>query len=141
MSLFATSAFQAPPRTARTPKSIREVYRCWPLLIFLTSRTDYTIEECLDRGAAGFIEKPVDLEKLFRIIMGNLVESNAERKELMQLGDEGTVVFMTPTRSLPMKSVTAALLFQWNKRCKRRHRLGVGTLVDEPLNATASCRR
>jgi DNA-binding NarL/FixJ family response regulator len=114
-------------------ETIREIYRCWPLFVFLTGRPDYTIEECHDRGAAGFVEKPVDLDKLFRLIMGNLVESSAERRDLLQLGDEGAVV-LHDTYTVGSADIGCGGAFiPMDQAVQKRHRLGVGTIVDISL--------
>lgn len=66
-------------------KAVRKLYRCWPHLVFITGFPGHSLEECLHEGATGFIEKPLNLDKLFRTIMGHLVEAVDEKLKLLEI--------------------------------------------------------
>jgi len=56
-------------------KIIRENYSYVPYVFFMSGYSPYKEEDLLHEGAAGFLPKPIDFDKLFFMIMERFVES------------------------------------------------------------------
>jgi DNA-binding NarL/FixJ family response regulator len=114
-------------------RKVREVYKCWPYFIFVTGYPDHTLEECMHYGACGFIEKPLDLDKLFRSMMEYLVESPEERKELMQV-EGASPVAIDQTFALSHRDLGFGGAFlPMEANDQKKAKVNVGTLVDMRL--------
>lgn len=73
-------------------KAVRKIYRSWPHLVFITGYPDHTLEESMDYGATGFIEKPLDFDTLFRKIMSHLTEDPNERLKILQINPTAALI-------------------------------------------------
>ncbi len=114
-------------------RAVRRAYRCWPYFVFITGYPDYTLEECMHNGAAGFIEKPLDIDKLFRLIMGHLVESADERAELLQL-DVSEPVLVDETFVLGNDELGFGGAFlPMETNAQKKSRISIGSVVDLQL--------
>jgi FixJ family two-component response regulator len=111
-------------------KAVRQAYRGWPYFLFITGYPDYSIEECLHQGAAGFIEKPLDVDKLFRTIMSHLVESSEERYELLDLRGAEPVVIDEPIQLGAGDLGFGGAFLPLESPLAKKPRVGVGSVVD-----------
>lgn len=111
-------------------KSVREIYRCWPHFVFITGFPDYTLEECMHQGASGFIEKPLDLDKLFRTIMEHLVEMPEEKMKLLQITDIEPVKITDPFKLTPQDVGFGGAFFTLDANAQKTAKIGIGSLVE-----------
>jgi DNA-binding NarL/FixJ family response regulator len=114
-------------------RQVRATYKAWPYFIFITGYPDYSIEECMHYGAAGFIEKPLDIDRLFRTIMGHLVESGDEKVALLQIDASAPVVLDSPCALEADELGFGGAFLPLDPSLQKKHKLGVGTVVDVTL--------
>lgn len=133
-------------------KTVRKTFRCWPYFLFITGYPDFSLEECMHYGAVGFIEKPLDIEHLFRMIMGHLAESGDERAELLAVKDAEPVLLDESYRTedadlgfggafIPMDAAATGDASESSEggdaprgKGAKKSRVGVGSLVDLTLH-------
>lgn len=115
-------------------KEVRKHHRVWPYFVFVTGYPDYSMEECMHYGAAGFIEKPLDLDKLFRHIMGHLVESPDEKEELLQLKGVGPVVLDGDHELAESELGFGGAFISMEPGAQKRSRVGVGSVIELKLS-------
>jgi DNA-binding NarL/FixJ family response regulator len=111
-------------------KAVRKAYQVWPYFMFITGYPDYSTEDCMHYGAAGFIEKPIDLDKLFRMIMEYLVESKEEKDELLQLGDASKVVIDEVMQVKRSEMGFGGAFIPMDAAQQKKHKLAVGNVVE-----------
>ena len=119
-------------------KAVRKAYPIWPYFMFITGYPDYSTEECMHQGAAGFIEKPIDLDKLFRMIMEHLVESREEKDELMKLSGSPLIVLddSFPIRRNEMGFGGAFVPMDANSQ--KKSKIAVGSVIEFKLTPAPS---
>lgn len=115
-------------------KSVRKTFRSWPYFVFITGYPDFSLEECMHQGAAGFIEKPLDIDKLFRMIMGHLAESGDERAELLSTTDAEPLVLDETYRLEENDIGFGGAFIPMETVSQKKSRIGVGSVVDVTLN-------
>lgn len=111
-------------------KSVRDVYRCWPHFVFITGFPDYTLEECMHNGASGFIEKPLELDKLFRTIMEHLVESSAEKLQLLELSSSQAIKITDPFRVGANDIGFGGAFLAMDGNTQKNQKINVGSIID-----------
>lgn len=117
-------------------KTVRQQYPVWPYFVFVTGYPDYSMEEVMHYGAAGFIEKPLDLDKLFRHIMGHLVESTEEREDLLQVRAAGAVQLDEVFELQEGELGFGGAFIPMEPNTQKRTRLNVGSVVELNLAPT-----
>jgi len=58
---------------------IRKTHKYIPYVVFVTGHSDYTSEIACDRGAVGIMQKPVDYDELFRLMMQHYINNLTEQ--------------------------------------------------------------
>lgn len=117
---------------------VRKSYPCWPHFVFITGHPDYTLEECMHAGAVGFVEKPLDIDQLFRMIMVHLVESGEERNELLKINGT-TAVSITENLSLQdLDFGYGGAFLPLDANSQKKHKVGVGSIVEVNLSAASN---
>ena len=114
-------------------RQVRSTYKAWPYFIFITGYPDYSIEECMHHGAAGFIEKPLDIDRLFRTIMGHLVESGDEKAALLQIDASAPVTLDAPCAIDADDLGFGGCFLPLDSAAQKKHKIGVGSVVDVTL--------
>lgn len=117
-------------------KAVRKAYQVWPYFMFITGYPDYSTEDCMHYGAAGFIEKPIDLDKLFRMIMEYLVESKEEKDELLQLAEAARVVIDEPFAIKRGEMGFGGAFIPMDAAAQKKHKLTVGNVVELKIQPT-----
>jgi FixJ family two-component response regulator/Tfp pilus assembly protein PilZ len=115
-------------------KTVRKTFRHWPYFLFVTGFPDVSLEECMHYGAVGFIEKPIDIELLFRTIMGHLAESGDERAELLAGADAEPVVIDETYRLEESDIGFGGVFIPMETGSQKKSRVGVGSVVDLTLS-------
>jgi FixJ family two-component response regulator len=111
-------------------KAVRAAYRSWPFFLFITGYPDYSLEECMHYGATGFVEKPLEIDRLFRTIMGHLVESSEERASLLQIDPSHTTV-VDGTYALEEGDLGYGGAFlPMDIAAQKKSKVGVGSIID-----------
>ncbi len=111
-------------------KAVRAAYRSWPNFVFITGYPDYSMEECMHFGATGFVEKPLEIDRLFRTIMGHLVESAEERATLLDI-DPVQAVAVDGVQSVDERDIGFGGAFlAMDANAQKKAKLTVGTIVD-----------
>ncbi len=118
-------------------KAVRKAYQVWPYFMFITGYPDHSTEECMHYGAAGFIEKPIDLDKLFRMIMEYLVESKEEKDELLQIAGSAPIV-LDETFAIKRGEIGFGGAFiPMDQTAQKKNRLGIGSVVELKVTPAA----
>lgn len=60
-------------------KQLRKKYPYYPPFIFITGYSDHSLESVLSLGAVALLDKPIDLDKLFQLIMEQYVDDPMDR--------------------------------------------------------------
>ena len=111
-------------------KAVRAAYRSWPYFLFITGYPDFSLEECMHYGATGFVEKPLEIDRLFRTIMGHLVESSDERASLLQI-EPGTATAVDGTYTLEEGDLGFGGAFlPMDVAAQKKAKVGVGSILD-----------
>lgn len=111
-------------------KAVRAAYRSWPFFLFITGYPDYSLEECMHHGATGFVEKPLEIDRLFRTIMGHLVESSDERASLLQI-DPSHATSVDGTYALEDGDLGFGGAFlPMDVAAQKKAKVGVGSVID-----------
>lgn len=117
-------------------KAVRSTFRCWPYFIFITGYPDFSLEECMHNGAAGFLEKPLDIDRLFKTIMGHLAESGDERAELLAANAADPIVLDETYRLGSGDIGFGGAFIPMDTGAQKKTRLGIGSVVDLVLSPT-----
>lgn len=121
-------------------KAVRAAYRSWPFFLFITGYPDYTLEECMHYGATGFVEKPLEIDRLFRTIMGHLVESADERASLLQI-DPTAATAIDGTYALEEVDLGFGGAFlPMDLTAQKKAKVGVGSVIDVTVAAPSRPR-
>jgi DNA-binding NarL/FixJ family response regulator len=111
-------------------KELREANQFWPYFIFMTGYADYTLEESLHAGATGYIEKPIDLDKLFKMVIENVSENSQEIVSILS-GDAETAVTLNGTYKVADHNMGYGGAFiPMDTKLEKQNRLAVGSIVD-----------
>jgi FixJ family two-component response regulator len=110
-------------------RSVRSAYKCWPYFAFITGYPDYSLEECMHNGAAGFIEKPLDIDKLFRMIMSHVAESADERIEMLDQREDA-VALEGPIKLAEGELGFGGAFLALDAAAQKKVKVSVGSLVD-----------
>lgn len=114
-------------------RQVRESYKAWPIFIFTTGYPDFSIEECMHFGAAGYIEKPIDLDRLYRLVVGHLTESGNERAAFLQI-DTSSPVILDGTLPVDAADIGFGGAFvPLDASAQKKSKLHVGSVVDLTL--------
>mgnify|MGYP003326056448 CR=1 FL=1 len=121
-------------------KAVRAAYRSWPFFLFITGYPDFSVEECMHYGATGFVEKPLEIDRLFRTIMGHLVESSDERASLLQIDPAATTV-VDGTYALEEGDLGFGGAFlPMDLTAQKKAKVGVGSVIDVTVAAPSRPR-
>jgi len=111
-------------------KELRGKKLYWPYFIFMTGFADFSIEQSLHAGAAGYIEKPIQLDKLFNMITETLAEYSSDKMQFTE---------KKPVKSVPVKRVidlhasemgVGGAFLPLTAKLQKQKNLKVGTVVD-----------
>jgi FixJ family two-component response regulator len=111
-------------------KTVRQQYRVWPYFVFVTGYPDYSLEECMHSGASGFIEKPLDLDKLFRTIMGHLVESLEEKEDMLQIRSAESIALDETYPLQESELGFGGAFIPMEAAAQKKAKIAVGSVVD-----------
>lgn len=117
-------------------KEVRQHHRVRPYFVFVTGYPDYSLEECMHSGAAGFIEKPLDLEKLFRAIMAHLVESIEEKEDLLQIRINEAIVLDEVIELTDSEIGFGGAFIPMDTAAQRKARVTLDSVVELTLHLT-----
>lgn len=117
---------------------VRETYPCWPYFVFITGFPDYSIEECMHAGAVGFVEKPLDIDALFRMIMVHLVESGEERDELLKINGTAPLAIGENVNLQDFDFGYGGAFLPLDANAQKKFKVGVGSVLEVNLQAAST---
>ena len=114
-------------------KDLRRINGAWPGVLFIVAQPTHSLEECMHFGATGAIEKPLDIDQLFRTIAGHLVESLEEKSRLLNIDMSSPIHINLPCQLKASDIGTGGAFVPFDAAVQKRNRLTVGTIVDITL--------
>ncbi len=117
---------------------VRETYPCWPHFVFTTGFPDYSLEQCMHAGAIGYVEKPLDIDQLFRMIMIHIVESGEERNELLKINGTSPVAISENLSLSDIDFGYGGAFLPLDALAQKKHKVGVGSVVEVNISAASN---
>jgi len=114
-------------------KSVRSVNGNWPKVLFIAAQPTHRLEECMHFGASGIVEKPVDVEILYRNVVGHLVESITEKARLLQIDTAAPIQISLPFQLKIADIGSGGVFVPCDATVQKRNRLTVGAVADLTL--------
>jgi DNA-binding NarL/FixJ family response regulator/Tfp pilus assembly protein PilZ len=114
-------------------KAVRSVSGAWPKVLFLAAQPTHSLEECMHFGAAGMIEKPLDIGHLYRTVVGHLVESLADKARLLCVDTTTPIQVVLPCQLKIADLGSGGAFVPCDATVQKRNRLTVGAVADITL--------
>ena len=88
----------ASSRALEYVKDVRCAFPYWPKFVLLNAEADCSTEACMQAGVTGYLTKPLDMDQLFRSVMGHLIEPLEEKARYLQLDLSSAISLPKPCR-------------------------------------------
>jgi DNA-binding NarL/FixJ family response regulator len=114
-------------------RELRQKHQYWPYFIFMTGFADFSVEESLHAGASGYIEKPVELERLFNMIMENLAEYGSEKIKALSTKEAKTITINGKCRLKSSDMGFGGAFVALDKKTGKNSKITVGSIIEMTL--------
>ena len=122
-------------------KQIRSAFPNWPQFVLLNAEADCSTEDCMQVGAVGYLTKPLDMDQLFRTVMGHLIEPIEEKARYLRLDLSSVITLPKPCQIGVHDLGFGGAFIPLDGSIQKKYRLNVGCIVEaniSPLQASVS---
>ena len=128
-------------RALRYVQQMRGAFPNWPQFLLINAEADCSTEECMQVGVIGHLTKPLDMDHLFRTVMGHLIEPIEEKARHLRLDLSSVITLPKPCQIGVHDLGSGGAFIPLDGSLQKKYRLNVGSIVEAnitPLQASVS---